>query len=421
MCIRCKIACFICKKILDTVIKKTGFDKKLVEDNLQDYMFRKGLGSVLEGLAEYGAKKPFTTYSPFLVVWNYTNACNLHCYHCYQKSGTKPSSDELNTKEVLKIIDKMGDMGIAYIALSGGEPLIRNDFFKAAERIMENEIAFSIATNGTLLTKEVIKKLKRFKIRYIQVSLDGATAKTHNWLRGRNVFEKTIHGIKNSVDAGITTGIATTVTSKNYKEVPDIIDLAEKLNVSIWMHYNFIPAGRGRDIIGLDITPEQREKLLKILAMKTEKLKLNLLSTAPQYSRVTTTCAGVGASLSHFDMFSQKSDSDTRFLAEFVGGCGSGRLYFALQPNGFVTPCVFMPDIKLGDIRHDDLAEIWKNSPVLKKMRDRSKFWGGCGDCENRDVCGGCRARAFEYFGDVTGPDPGCINNLSYWKDIKEG
>jgi radical SAM protein with 4Fe4S-binding SPASM domain len=99
-----------------------------------------------------------------------------------------------------------------------------------------------------------------------------------------------------------------------------------------------------------------------------------------------------------------------RFLADFIGGCGAARLYAALEPNGDIEPCVFIP-IRLGSIKTDDFIEIWHNNEILKKMRDRKSFKGNCGVCEYRSVCGGCRARAFSYFGDVQACDPGCVKN----------
>ncbi|WP_198002014.1 SPASM domain-containing protein [Archaeoglobus veneficus] len=103
-------------------------------------------------------------------------------------------------------------------------------------------------------------------------------------------------------------------------------------------------------------------------------------------------------------------------MAEFVGGCGTGRLYCALQPNGDITPCVFIP-VVVGNIKHDDLLEVWHNSEVFKKIRDRKSFVG-CGTCKYVNICGGCRARAFGYYGDLQAPDPGCIINKRYWDAI---
>jgi radical SAM protein with 4Fe4S-binding SPASM domain len=90
----------------------------------------------------------------------------------------------------------------------------------------------------------------------------------------------------------------------------------------------------------------------------------------------------------------------------------------AMEPNGTFEPCVFMP-IKIGNVRKDSLLEVWLENPTLKKLRDRKNFWGNCGICENRNTCGGCRARALGYFADVQGPDPGCMKNLQYWKQLK--
>ncbi len=419
LCSKCKIAYFIVKNVLNHIIDKLdelNIPREEVENNLKDPIWRKGLSSVLEGIAKYGPKKPFIAYSPFLVVWNVTKVCNLHCKHCYESAGVAPP-DELNKREALRAVDKMAKAGVACIALSGGEPLMRKDIWDIIKRIRKNEIAFFIATNGTLLTKENVKKLKKFNCLYIQVSLDGAKPSTHNRFRGANAFQRTIQGIKNAVDSGICIGIATTVTKLNYKEVPQIIDLAEKLGVEIFMHYNFVPVGRGKEIAKLDISPPEREKLLNMLASQIGKRKISLLSTAPQYGRVCAQHSLV--SLTHFDNIGQKEEfrDSVKFLGEFVGGCGAGRLYCALDYNGDITPCVFIP-IKLGNIRKDDFLEVWHNSPVLNQIRNRNDFKGTCSVCKYRNICGGCRARAYGYYHDITQSDPGCILNKEEWIKI---
>ena len=414
LCIECSVAYRLVKMILDTIMNRINVSKQEFISNLRDPMWRKGLSSVLEGIAKYGPTKPFTAYAPFLIVWNFTNACNLKCKHCYQSAGTS-SFDELTTEEALEAVDKMADAGVAYIAFSGGEPLVRKDLFDVIDRIREREMAFSLATNGTLLTKKIVKKLKEYNCLYIQISLDGAKRWTHDSFRGGKSFMRVINGIKNAVESGITVGVATTVTKFNYNEVYDIIELAEELGVNIFMYYNFIPTGRGKDIVNLDISPEERERLLRYMASQIGKRKISLLSTAPQYSRISIACGSL--SLTHFDTIGPQS-KDLAFLAEFVGGCGTGRLYCALQPNGDITPCVFIP-IVLGNIRKDDLLNIWHDSEVLKKIRARDEFIG-CSNCKYINICGGCRARAYSYFGDLQGPDPGCIINNKYWRMLEK-
>ncbi|NIO44659.1 MAG: radical SAM protein [Candidatus Aenigmarchaeota archaeon] len=416
LCSKCKIAYFIVKNIFDYILNQVNIPREDVETSLKDPMWRRGLSSVLEGIAKYGPTKPFIAYSPFLVVWNVTKICNLRCKHCYAIAGVPPV-DELNKKEALMAVDKMSNSGVAYIALSGGEPLMRKDFWNIVNRIKKNEMAFSIATNGTLLTKRTAKKLKDWDCLYVQVSLDGAKPTTHNRFRGANAFKRTIQGIKNAVDAKICVGIATTVTKINYKEVAQIINLAENLGAEIFMHYNFIPVGRGKEIAQLDISPEEREKLLNMLASQIGKRKISLLSTAPQYGRVCTQFSAF--SLTHFDNISQMKEykNSVNFLGEFVGGCGTGRLYCALDYNGDITPCVFIP-IKLGNIKKDDFLDIWHNSQVFNQIRNRNKFKGACGTCKYKNICGGCRARAYGYHHDITKSDPGCVFNKKEWIKI---
>ncbi len=268
-------------------------------------------------------------------------------------------------------------------------------------------MAFSIATNGTLLSRDAVRRLEEAECQFVQVSIDGAR-ESHNGFRGLDCFDGAVRGIRNAVESEMAVGVAMCVTRQNLHEVPEIIDLAEELGADTFMHYNFIPMGRGESIVVQDISPEEREALLEALSSEARTRGINVLSTAPQYSRV---CMGEGAvSLTHFDTFGQQESlgDEIGFLADFVGGCGAGRLYLALQPNGDLTPCVFIP-IRLGNIMEDDFIEVWKGSEVLNRMRDRGGFKGPCGGCSYRNVCGGCRARAYAYLNDLSESDPGCL------------
>jgi radical SAM protein with 4Fe4S-binding SPASM domain len=417
LCLKCRAAAFSVKKILDLFVGEGKLERSVVLEYLSQPMWRKGLSSVLEGIALYGPRKPFIAASPFLVVWNFTRLCNLRCIHCYENAKER-DDDELSTEQALQAVDRIADAGIAYIALSGGEPLMRKDFFEIAERIRKREMAFSIASNGTLISRETAKKLKKAGCLYAQISVDGANPETHNAFRGVNSFERTVLGIKNLVAEGINVGISSTMTRHNLDELPPLLDLAEELGVAIFMAYNFIPTGRGKQFAELDPSPREREELLSFLSSQQGKRKVKILSTAPQYSRLCTE-NGI-LSLTHFDVFGgdKEAASNISFLAEFVGGCGVARLYAALEPNGDIKPCVFIP-MKLGNILKNSFVEVWRRHPILVKMRKRQKFKGNCGKCENRNICGGCRARAFSYFNDVQGFDPGCVKNEAHKENHK--
>ncbi|MCX8176035.1 MAG: radical SAM protein, partial [Candidatus Bathyarchaeota archaeon] len=384
---------------------------------------KKGLVNVLQGISKFGVRRPFVPGAPFLVVWNFTQLCNLRCKHCYASAGLS-STGELNTNEALKVVDKLADAGITILAFSGGEPLIRKDFFQVLERANGYGIFTAVATNGTLLSKDSVKRLKQAGIGYVQISLDGAKPETHENFRGvSGIFEKVINGIKNCVEEKIFVEVATTATKLNYSEILEIVDLCSELNVDWWMMYNFVPTGRGRFIIENDLSPEKREELLESLWFKLRSnTKPDVLSTAPQYARVALQTeeklekeAREVIIPTHFynpHLYGQLVD-----LSEFIGGCGAGRFYCAIEHDGSITPCVFFP-LKVGEILKDNFEETWEKNKVFQELRNREILKPNCGICKFRYVCGGCRARAYGYFGDYLAPDPGCVRNKELWENL---
>lgn len=429
-------ACWFCSHIVYPIVSwairkggaSFGVDEGTLKERFKDPYWRRGLSSVVRGIAKFGVRKPFTPGAPFLVVWNYTKACNLRCKHCYEYAGSKPTPDELTTEEALKAVDVMGEAGVTIIAFSGGEPLLRKDLVEVLKAAREYGIFTAVATNGTLITREVAERMRESGIGYVQISLDGAKSETHDNFRGiPGVFERTIRGIKNCVEAGIFTEVSTVVTKYNYSEVPDIIELCERMGVDWWMMYNFVPTGRGRNIADVDLSPEEREELLRYLWTKLRSNpRSQILSTAPQYARVALQMeeelrkAGEQSEEvvipTHF--YNPRLHGQLINLSEFIGGCGAGRFYLALEPNGDITPCVFFP-LKVGNIKVDDFEELWDTNEVFQDLRDRDRLKPHCGECEYRYVCGGCRARAYAYLGDYLAPDPGCINNIEVWNTLK--
>jgi radical SAM protein with 4Fe4S-binding SPASM domain len=397
--------------------------KREMRDFFQNQTTRRGLASIVTGIAEHGVTRPQQLGAPFLVVWDLTHACNLKCKHCYQRAD-KPLPDELTTEEGKRLIKELADADVVAIAFSGGEPLLRPDFFELAAYARSLGVHVSVATNGTTITKELAERLKQIDVNYVEISLDGAREKTHDEFRGvPGMFDRTIECIKNCVGAGLYTCIATTATKHNLGELQATYELAVELGCKQHMTFNFIPTGRGVELVRTDLSPEEREEQLnQIYDNLTSSSGCAALSTAPQLARIALQRAKVedGGPLvsAHFAARTNPGEQN-RLIAEFLGGCGTGRCYCAIEPNGDVLPCVFMP-IKVGNVREKRFLEIWRNSPVLRDLRDRSKLKGHCAVCEYRYACGGCRARAYGYFGDYHAPDPGCINNLEYWQRLKQ-
>jgi radical SAM protein with 4Fe4S-binding SPASM domain len=395
-------------------------DKSKMQTFFSKQVARRGLSNIVKSVAEYGISKPLKLQAPFLVVWNYTNACNLRCKHCYQSAG-KISSDELGLEERLNIVDQLVDNDVVAIAFSGGEPLLRDDFWEVARYAAEQGLYLSLATNGTLLTQDVVRRLLDVGIKYFEISLDSVDPLKHDTFRGvSGAWERTVAGIQNVVAQKAYSCIANTITSENSNELEDLVAFSKKLGVDRTLIFNFIPVGRGAEIIDVDLPPDVREDILQQMYKHLSGLddQFEIFTTAPQFSRVCMMNSQTGViSLAHVGAagFSDK----VGLLAEYIGGCGAGRMYSAIQPNGIVTPCVFLP-IPVGDLRSESFTDIWKNAEVMQSLRERHDLKGHCGSCDYRNVCGGCRARAYAYFGDIKAPDIGCINNLHAYNEFKD-
>jgi len=409
----CKVYSSLLSTLINTGLKVFDVDRNLFTEYFSEHTTRRGFLAVMRGIARHGVTKPQLLDAPFLIVWNLTDVCNLQCRHCYQRAGLQ-KPDELSTLEKLRVVEELADAGVISIAFSGGEPLMARDFFEVASKVKEEGMYLAVATNGTLITSDVAKKLKSLGTDYVEVSLDFPDAEKHDNFRGvQGAFERTLQGIQNCVAEGIYTCIATTVTRLNLQEVPKIIELAKQLKVRRFIAFNFIPTGRGLDASNLDLTPQQREQLLTLLYHENNSGGIEVLSTAPQYARVSLESSG-GVNVAPTNFYVGEASWNLKVLAEFIGGCGAGRLYCALQPNGDVSPCVFMPGLTVGNLRKNSFMNIWHNSGILASLRDRAQLHGNCGLCEYRFICGGCRARALAYFDDVLAPDPGCIRNSPY-------
>lgn len=421
VCRRCRWTYRIIKWLLRVGAKTFGAEAEELREIMKDVYWRRGLANVVKGLGLFGVKKPFVPGAPFLIVWDVTGACNLRCKHCYADAGIK--TNELSTDEARRAIDIFAHAGVVSIAFSGGEPLIRPDIYELSKYAVDKGIYVSMATNGTLLNRHTLDKLWKCGVRFLQISLDSADPEIHDEFRGVNgAWNKTVEGIKLAVKKGFFVNIAYTMTKCNIKDVPRMIELAEKLGVRWFMLYNFVPTGRGKEIIQQDLTPEEREEVLLYMWRELQRRNVGLLTTAPYYSRIgLTDVCSVNEGTMIFPTHFQNAEMNVRLvkLTDFIGGCGAGRFYIGLSPNGNIRPCVFMP-IEMENILEleDNFTEWWKNNRILNELRNKDRLKGNCGKCEYRYVCGGCRARAYGYYGDYLAPDPGCIINKEEYSRI---
>lgn len=445
-CFKCRLAKKLTASIIDRGAKAFGVSREKLKSRFSDPYWRRGLVNVIKGIAWFGVRKPYTPGAPFQIVWDITRACNLRCIHCYERSEPGvPVEGELTTEEVMKGIDVLSRAGVVILAFSGGEPTVRPDMLRLVEYASKKGIYVAMATNALVFaSREKVKEYKQAGLQFVQISLDGVNPETHDSFRGvSGAFEKTVRGIENCVAEDLFVEVAATATKHNYKEIPELIEFVDKLGADWFMLYNFVPTGRGRDIVEADLSPEEREALLITCWSMLKAKRVNVLSTAPYFARIAQEIeegkiqdrirslpelcqlgeelkTGEAIIPTHF--YNPKLTGQLRRLADFIGGCGAGRFYISIEPNGDIYPCVFFPheeEVKLGNILQDDFERLWRSHSLLRVLRNKDALKGNCNSCEYRYTCGGCRARAYGYYKDVLAPDPGCILNREYWLKLK--
>lgn len=335
-----------------------------------------------------------------LVAWETTRRCNLSCKHCRAVAEDHPYENELDTAASFKLLEQIREVGTPIVILTGGEPLLRTDIFDIAAHGTKLGLRMVMAPNGTLITQESAKKMKASGIKRISVSLDGATAETHDAFRGlEHAFENALRGIDIAKKVGIEFQINTTITKTNLDEIPRILNLAENLGAVAHHIFLLVPTGRGKYIVDKEINAKEYEETLNWFYDQREKTSLQLKATcAPHYYRILRQRARKDGKTVNFE--SHGLDAVTR-------GCLAGTGFCFVSHVGRVQTCGFL-DVKCGDITKQTFKDVWENSEVFNTLRNFSNLENKCGICEYKRVCGGCRARAYEATGNYLEEEPLC-------------
>src|SRR6516164_8181280 len=147
---------------------------------------------------ENGERAAGKEFKPRLIFWEVTKGCNLRCIHCRATATELMSPADLPTEKALDIISQLADFGNPILVLSGGEPLYRHDIFQLADYATSRGLRVALATNGTLVTKDVAQKIKQAGIKPVSISLDGSDAHTHDSFRGiPGAFDAAVYGMRN--------------------------------------------------------------------------------------------------------------------------------------------------------------------------------------------------------------------------------
>ncbi|MBI4369597.1 MAG: radical SAM protein [Elusimicrobia bacterium] len=349
------------------------------------------------------------------VYWETTASCNLRCLHCRRQDILyRASPDELTTAEAFDLVNQMSSLGPPVLILSGGEPLFRRDILEIASFAKSRGLPVGIATNGTLVNKDLALRMRQSGIHYASISLDGARAATHDSFRGRGNFERAIRGALFLKNAGLKIQINFTVTKKNISELPDVYQMAKGLNAYALYLFLLVPVGCGVQIAASQmLSPNQVEDWLKWVVTKNAEGPLPIKTIcAPQYYRIesemdipeiTKSTTGYTSPHANEPAFASSLKTEDRRK-----GCLAGVHMCFISHEGDVFPCGYMP-VSCGNIRRQSLKKIWGQSKILNDLRRPDLLEGRCGSCSFQVLCGGCRARAYHEFGNYLQEEPFCV------------
>jgi radical SAM protein with 4Fe4S-binding SPASM domain len=345
-----------------------------------------------------------------IVVWSLTRTCNLRCVHCYTSSEARRYPDELSTEQCKAVLDDLAAFKVPAVLLSGGEPLVRPDFFELAEYARGLGLHVVASTNGTLITPEIARRFAELKFAYVGISLDSAIPAVHDKFRGvEGAFERTMRGFRHCVEAGQKVGLRLTLTSHTAENLDLIFDFIEREGIDRACFYHLCPAGRGKDLLAL--TAEQSRRAVDTICDRTK----DLLSRGKRVEILTVDnhCDGPHVYLRMLRENHPRAQQVLEMLAWNGGGRYSSGVGIAnIDFKGNVHADQFSMYRSFGNVKERKFSEIWQDTtnPIMAGLKDRLPLLGGrCGTCRFKTICGGSlRARAEISTGDPWAADPGC-------------
>jgi radical SAM protein with 4Fe4S-binding SPASM domain len=360
------------------------------------------------------------TYRAYAVSWNLTQRCNLFCAHCYISAAPGASAaGELTTAECRRIMADIARVNPGtFLILTGGEPLLRPDVFDLAAEGRAHGFTVVLGTNGVLLRETQARRMRASGIQGASLSLDSTDAGRHDAFRHLpGAWRAAVRATEVLRAEGLDFSLHMSVTDWNLGEVPAMIDLARELGARVLNFFFLVRTGRGEGLT--DITPAQYEAILTALARAQGAADPGAgapLAPSPIEQREDPWSVPVARApgllirakcAPHFRRILYQLDPASPLLANYAhGSCPAGKYYCRITPTGDVTPCPYMP-VAAGNLRETGFAELWERAPVFAELR-HGALGGRCGACEFREICGGCRCRAYATHGDYLAEDPAC-------------
>ncbi|MFQ5912929.1 MAG: TIGR04053 family radical SAM/SPASM domain-containing protein [Nitrospinota bacterium] len=355
--------------------------------------------------------------TPFLVVWEVTQACDLACHHCRAEARPWRHPCELTTEEGMALLEEVRKFGRVLFVLSGGDPLYRPDIYDFIRHGTKIGLRMTITPSGTkLVKKEMVQRMKEEGLARLAASLDGHDRESHDGFRGvAGSFDWTMNCIRWARGAGLEVQVNTTVTRFNQDHIREVGERLRHEGVCLWSVFFLVPVGRGlkHDMV----SPAKHEELFHLLYDMRKEMPFDIKTTAAQHFRrlVLQRAAFERKQLSpqgHEEEQLQPDfwtdfDSNSDGIGRASKGVNDGNGFVFISHVGDVFPSGFLP-VSAGNARERSIVEIYRQSEMFTSLRQVSAFKGKCGYCDYAEVCGGSRARAYALTGDYLASEPYC-------------
>lgn len=362
--------------------------------------------------------------SPFLVIWEVTRSCDLACKHCRAEAVKERHPLELTTEEAKRMMDQVRRFGRPLFVLTGGDPLKRPDVVELVEYGAGIGLRMAMTPSGTpLMTETVLHRLRQAGLSRLAVSLDGSTPEIHDAFRGVDgSYDWTLRMLRVAREIGLSTQVNTTVSRYNIDDFERLRALMTELGIALWSVFFLVPTGRARpqDVA----SAEAFEAVFNRMYDLSRTAPFDIKSTAaPQYRRVILQRQVAERRTGDREGRPEPLTAGLGFsLADGVGrakGVNDGDGLLFISHTGAVYPSGFLP-LAAGNVRRDDVVEVYRDAPLFRALRNRDLLKGKCGVCEYRDVCGGSRARAYAMTGDYLESEPFCTHVPARWRRMVE-
>ena len=347
--------------------------------------------------------------SPFTIAWEVTRACAFACKHCRADAQHQRDPQELTTGEGIQLIDRLADFGSPILIFTGGDPMMRRDLFELITHATQKGLRCSLTPTATALpTIEKLKQAKAAGIRRIALSLDAPARNAHDEFRQvPGSWERTMKILQNAKEVGLSVQVNTTVSIFNVDQLADMVPFIQQVDAVQWSVFFLVPTGRAQ--AQYMISPDQHEEVFNWLFDLSQQAVFDIKATAaPMYRRVAIQRKKAESNNHQPVTFQGAGFQYADGLDRPTKGVNDGNGFLFISHVGQIMPSGFLP-IDCGNVRDQDVIDVYRNHPVFKDLRNYEKLKGKCGYCDFRDVCGGQRGRAYGITGDYMETDPVCV------------